>query len=132
MLQRFVSATAVASIVVGIAALVVSSGTMPNPDGAYLLVRIWCVVPVVWGLWALLIPPHWVPGRFPLWGAMLGVIAGMVAGFVFDLPARVLDMPSSTGASLGVFVFAVVAYGLLWMLVRTVYLAIGGEGKAAG
>ncbi len=58
--------------------------------GAWILTTAWCFVPVVWGLWAMLAPSQWVPNRLPAWGAILGVVAGIMAGPVLNLPLRIL------------------------------------------
>jgi malate dehydrogenase (oxaloacetate-decarboxylating)(NADP+) len=74
MLQRFVAASATASIAFGALALIL----MPALPMArtYPLTVVWCFVPLAWGIWALIAPAAWVPKRLPLWGAILGLIAG--------------------------------------------------------
>lgn len=125
MLQRFASAATVGTILIAMAALTFSLVNPPRPEARYLVATVWCVVPVIWGLWAMLMPASWVPRRMPVWGAILGAVAGFVAGTVLDLPARVFDAPASTGLRIGILILAVVLYGLFWMLVREMYTALG-------
>ena len=40
----------------------------------------------------MLAPESWVPQRLPLWGALLGAIAGTLAAFILNIPARVLGL----------------------------------------
>ena len=66
----------------------------------------------------MLIPAAWMPKRLPLWGAFLGLVAGLMAVLVLNLPSRFLGQP----VSMLVRVIAVPAgpllYYLMWMLVR--------------
>jgi drug/metabolite transporter (DMT)-like permease len=85
----------------------------------------WCFAPLVWGLWAMFTPPSWLPQRLPIWGAILGLIAGLLAFFGLNLPLRVFGLTVSVivrGA--GVLVIVVIYY-LLWMLVRVAYRVLG-------
>ena len=124
MLRRFVSAAAVGSIVIALAASTLYVSAAPVLEGRYLIATIWCLVPVVWGLWAMLLPATWIPRRIPVWGAILGLVAGTTAGFVLHLPTRVFGVEASTWWHVVVLIAAIVLYWLLWMPVRTVYGAL--------
>lgn len=124
MFRRFSSASAVASIVIGLAALGLRFFPAPSLQSRYLLTTIWCVVPAVWGLWAIFTPKAWLPQRLPLWGAILGLIAGVVAAFVLDLPSQFAGEPVPASLrGLAVFVAAVLYY-FLWMVVRGAYRSL--------
>ncbi len=132
MLRRFAAATCIPSIGIAIAACVVMLIPGVPLQRFYPIVTLWCFAPLAWGLWALLAPAAWVPQRLPLWGAGLGLIAGALAMFVLNLPARMYGQPVSPvvrGAGLAVLV---VFYYLLWMLVRLVYRALAGPPAQSG
>ncbi len=120
MLIRFAAATLVASVALAIAtaiALVIPGVTLQQLAP---LLALWCVAPCVWGLWALLAPRTWVPQRLPLWGMMLGVLAGLMAMFVLNLPLRIFALAASSGArTLGILIVALFYY-LVWIIVRSV------------
>ena len=127
MLRRFVSATAVVGTLMGFGAVglyvVAHQMDLPKP---YLLALLWCVLPVTWGVWALLIPKRWAPQRLPWWGAILGLMVGVMGAFVLDVPGRVAGFePSAAWRGLGV-VLAAIVYYLLWMVVRLVYRGLQG------
>src|SRR5512145_3359632 len=88
MLRRFAAASSVGSVVIAVGGAVSLLPPRWPPADALVLTTAWCFVPVAWGLWAMLAPARWVPHRLPLWGALLGVAAGIVAGPVLDLPLR--------------------------------------------
>ena len=124
MMQRFASASAVASVLIALAAGGLGLNPVPNLESRYLLTTLWCVVPLAWGLWAILTPKSWRPQRMPLWGAILGSIAGLWAVLVLDLPARVRGEPLPTWLrGIGVLLAAGVYY-LLWLVVRRTYKAL--------
>ncbi len=125
MLQRFVAGTAIAAVGIACGALAILFVPTVPVQRSYLLPLFWCFAPLAWGIWAILAPRSWVPRRLPIWGAILGLIAGTLAAFVLDMPSRILGQTVPT-ALRGVGVAAVVAfYYLLWMLVRAVYRALG-------
>ncbi|MBZ5566379.1 MAG: hypothetical protein LAN64_00865 [Acidobacteriia bacterium] len=97
---------------------------------AYPLALLWCFAPLAWGTWAMLAPRGFVPHRLPIWGAILGLIAGVLAAFVLNMPSRILGqaLPAAL-RGMGVVVI-VVFYYLLWMLVRGVYRALGPTDSA--
>jgi cobalamin synthase len=131
MIRRFVSASAIACIAIAVAVLVVLLIPALPLHKVYLLPTVWCFAPLAWGLWAMLAPSSWVPQRLPIWGTMLGLVAGLLVGFVINLPARILGAPVPPIArAVGVLVIVVVYY-LLWMLVRVVYRALGGQTSGA-
>ena len=122
MLQRFAAGSASASMWIPVAALVVL--LTPDPQRFFPVVILWCFLPAVWGLWAMLAPTDWFPQRLPLWGAILGLAAGLFAAFVLNLPSliRGVAVPGSLRGLLVLFLVAI--YYLLWMLVRVVYRSL--------
>ena len=120
MFHRFAAACTVASILIGAAAAVSVLARFPA-ESASLLTLAWCFVPVAWGLWAMLAPSRWVPGRLPLWGAILGVAAGVVAGPVLDIPHRVGGW---SGVRWLPLIVGPIFYYLLWLLVATAYRSL--------
>lgn len=130
MFQRFAAGTAIASLPIALAALAVLLIPMLSLQSIYPVPVIWCMVPVVWGLWAMIAPKAWVPQRLPLWGAILGLMLGLFAGFVLNLPSRVAGQTvPALLRGLGVL-FAVVFYYLLWMLVRIAYRSLAARQPA--
>ncbi len=124
MLQRFAAGSAISSMGIAVAALVVL--LTPDPKRSYALTILWCLIPTVWGLWAMLAPKAWIPQRFPLWGAILGLALGLLAMFVLNLPTLVFGGAFPAWRR-GLAVLLVVAfYYLLWMLVRVVYRRLAG------
>ncbi|HUU13581.1 MAG TPA: hypothetical protein VM182_07705 [Terriglobia bacterium] len=125
MFRRFVSGIAIPSILIPFGALVVLVAPPATQERIYPLTVVWCFVPAVWGLWAMFAPAGWVPQRLPLWGAILGVIAGFLGVFVLNLPSRIWGetVPIALG---GVAVVVIVLfYYFLWMLVRAAYRSLG-------
>ena len=126
MFQRFAAGTAIASIAIAIAALILALIPRLTFERIYPLTIIWCCAPLAWGVWALLTPLAWVPKRLPLWGAILGLFAGSMAAFVLNLPSRFL------GESVPIMVRAVVVlvmtlfYYVTWTLVRGAYRWLAG------
>lgn len=121
MFRRFAAAAAVASI--GIAVAATTLFLMPGlaVSRMYPVTVVWCLVPLVWGLWALLAPSAWLPQRLPVWGAILGVVAGSLGAFVLNMPLRLLGVQVALPARAVGFVVMVAFYYLLWMLVRVAY-----------
>ena len=127
MILRFASASAVAAVAVALASVIF--GMIPTPDlgGRDLITSIWCVVPFVWGLWAMITPGNWLPRRLPLWGSILGAIAGAVVWFVLELPERFAGVPLPAWVQgVGLALIVAVYYGL-WLVVRRAYGALGGS-----
>jgi hypothetical protein len=116
--QRFAASTAVASIVIAIAALIVCLAPGLNFARIYPLPILWCVAPAAWGIWSLFIPSAWMPKRLPLWGAILGLIAGSLAAFVLNMPYRLFGHAVSLTLRGTAVLVMVLFYYLLWMLVR--------------
>ena len=124
MFQRFVAASGIAAIAIALGSLAVVTIPSLTLQRTYPLMTIWCFVPVAWGIWALITPASWLPNRLPVWGAILGLIAGSLGAFVLNLPSRILGMslpPIARGAA--VIVMAGFYY-LLWMLVRVAYTTL--------
>lgn len=69
----------------------------------------------------MLAPSKWVPNRLPLWGAILGVVAGFFAGFVLNIPSKVFGevIPASV-RGFGALIL-VIFYAIMWMLVGIAY-----------
>lgn len=124
--QRFAASTAVASSAIATAALIVCLAPGLNFQRIYPLPILWCMAPAAWGIWALLIPSSWMPKRLPLWGAILGLMAGSLAAFVLNLPSRffgqAVPLPLRGVAVLVMVLF----YYLLWMLVRAACRSLAG------
>jgi hypothetical protein len=118
MFKRFAAGTAIAAIVVAMAALVVALIPGLTFERIYPLTIIWCCAPFAWGVWALLTPSAWMPKRMPLWGAILGLMAGSLAAFVLNLPSRFAGTAvPATWRVVAVLVITSLYY-LMWMLVR--------------
>jgi len=131
MLKRFVAGTAIAAVGIACGALAILFVPAVPVQRSYLLPLVWCFAPLTWGIWALLAPCSWVPRRLPIWGAILGLIAGTLTAFVLNLPSRILGQ-TVPAALRGAGVAVIVAlYYVLWMLVRAVYRALGPTDSAA-
>ena len=122
MLQQFAAASIVASVLVAVGASVSLLPPRWPAEDARVLTTAWCFVPVAWGLWAMLAPARWVPRRLPLWGAMLGVLAGIVAGPVLDLPLRLVGLRDMRWITV---VMGPILYYVVWLLVPVVYRSLG-------
>ncbi len=127
MIQRFSSASAVVCVVIALAALGLRLTSLSNLEGLYLITTIWCLLPLVWGLWAIVIPISWVPHRLPLWGAILGVIVGLVVVVGLDMPYPLSGQTLPVYLKIVAVLLAVVLYYVLWMLVRAVYRSLAGN-----
>jgi hypothetical protein len=121
MLQRFAAASSVASVIIAIGALVSVLSPRWSPADARVLTTAWCFVPLAWGLWAVLAPAGWVPRRLPLWGAILGVVAGIVAGPVLDLPLRLGGLRDMRWITL---ILGPLLYYVVWLLVPGAYRSL--------
>jgi hypothetical protein len=125
MFRRFVSGSAVASIAIAFAVLVLLLTPAAIQERIYPLTVVWCFVPAVWGLWAMFAPARWVPQRLPLWGAILGVMGGVVAAFVLNIPSRISGETAPLALRGVALVVIVLFYYFLWMLVRVAYRSLG-------
>jgi len=124
MFHRFAAATAVASAVFGISSLVVAVIPSVPLERFAPVLALWCIVPLVWGLWAMVAPSAWVPERLPVWGAILGVVGGTLAMFVLNIPSRMAGFAVPAGYRALGWVLAVCLGYLFWMLVRAGYRAL--------
>jgi len=131
MLIRFASGSLVACVPIAIAGLVTLIVFGPNLQQVALVLAIWCFVPCAWGLWAMLSPNGWVPRRWPIWGFILGILAGLMAIVVLNLPFRILGIALSNAARAIVVLLAGVFYYVLWMLVSVVYRHLLGSSSAS-
>jgi hypothetical protein len=126
LLHRFAAATCVASPAVALATLIVLLAPELTPENVSPLLSLWCIVPALWGLWAVLAPRAWVPQRLPVWGAILGLLVGTVAMFVIDLPARMFGIAApAPQRGLATLILAGL-YSLLWLVVRAAFRALAG------
>jgi len=127
-LKRFASATAVAALVIAFLSGVLFIVSRPAPGWSLEefapVIALWCLVPALWGLWAMLTPRAWFPERLPLWGAILGCILGVFGALVLNIPLRMfgVDLPVVYRViAVGV---AMVNYSGFWTGVRGVYLRL--------
>ncbi|MCX6549668.1 MAG: hypothetical protein NTY02_01450 [Acidobacteria bacterium] len=120
MFYRFAAACSVASVVIAALALMSLLPGLPL-EGAWTLTTVWCFVPAAWGLWAMFAPARWVPDRLPLWGAILGVAAGIVGGPVLDIPSRI---GGPSGLRWLALVTGPLLYYVLWLLVASAYRSL--------
>jgi hypothetical protein len=127
MLQKFVAASGIGSIAIALGALALVIIPTLSLQRAYPLIIIWCFVPLVWGIWALIAPASWLPQRLPIWGAILGLIAGSLGAFVLNLPSRILGITVPLITRGLAVIVAVGVYYLLWKLVRVVYTTLVPE-----
>jgi hypothetical protein len=126
MLRRFAAASSVASVIIASGAFISLLPPRWSAADARVLTTAWCFVPLAWGLWAMLAPARWVPRRLPLWGAILGVVAGIVAGPVLDLPSRLAGVRNFRWITL---IVGPLFYYVVWLLVPVAdrSLTLGGE-----
>ena len=127
MMKRFAAASAVASVLIALAAGCLRLIPVPTLERGYLATSVWCVVPLAWGLWAMLTPKSWLPERLPLWGAILGLIAGLLEVFVLEPAFRGEPLPL-----LGIVVLLeIIMHYLLWLPVQRAYQALTAPSPAA-
>ncbi len=124
MLQRFVAAAAVAAVAIALGASALILIPALPLQKTYPLTILWCFAPLAWGVWALIAPAAWVPKRLPLWGALLGLIAGSLAALVLNLPSRIFALAIPFPLRGVAVLVMVVFYYLLWMLVRVTYRSL--------
>lgn len=96
----------------------------------YPLAILWCCAPLAWGVWAVLTPSAWMPTRLPLWGAILGLFVGSMAGFVLNLPSRFIAEPVPILARAIAVLVITLCYYLMWMLVRAACRWLAGTMSA--
>ena len=128
MLHRFAAAAAIASLVIASGAIASLLARGWPAAGARILLTAWCLVPLAWGLWAMLAPASWVPHRLPVWGAILGILAGMMAGPVLDLPLRLGGL---RGVRWMTLIVGPVFYYFLWFLIRVAYVSLCVPARSA-
>ena len=130
MLRQFAAGSFVACIATAMASagILIFSGL--SPQRFALILAIWCLVPCVWGLWAMLSPTGWLPQRLPIWGTILGIVAGLMAIFVLNLPSRVLGVALPTTVKAFIVLVVALLYYLLWTMVRIVYKSLSGSHSA--
>lgn len=123
MIQRFAPACAVASVPIALAAGAFRLDPVPNPEIRNLFIPM-CMLPLAWGLWAMLTPKSWLPQRLPLWGAILGLILGLLVWFVSDRPSEFLAEAVPAWLRVVGVLLTTGFYYLLWLLVRGAYRAL--------
>ena len=131
MLIRFASGSIVACILTAVASLMTLIFVGPNPQRFAAILAIWCVVPCIWGLWAMLSPSRWVPRRFPIWGTILGTLAGLMAIFALNLPTRIWGIVLPNTTRVLIVLLAGFFYYLLWFIVGIVYKRLLGLASAS-
>jgi len=129
MLRRFVAASMIGSILIAVGALAMLLIPGLSLNRTYPLIVLWCFVPCIWGLWAMVAPTHWVPDQLPYWGAALGLVAAIVAIFALNLPARILGLQIPMPLQFAAVVLAGVFYYLMWSLVKVAYRHLHHEPK---
>ena len=127
MLRRFAAASSVGSVVIAVGGIVSLLPPRWSPADARVLTTAWCFVPLAWGLWAMMAPAHWVPRRLPLWGAMLGVVAGIVAGPVLDLPLRLGGLRDLRWITL---IVGPILYYVVWLFVPVAYRSLNRNAQS--
>jgi hypothetical protein len=130
--QRFAASTAVASVAIAIAVFILWCVPGLNFSRIYPLLMFWCVAPAAWGIWATLTPSTWMPKRLPLWGSILGLIAGSLAAFVLNLPWRLFGVAVPLGWRAVAVIVMATFYYLLWMLVRAAYRSLASGAAEKG
>ena len=131
MFRQFAAASVVAGVAVGCATIFVLAMPGLGDQKSTPLLALWCVAPLVWALWAAVAPASWVPRRLPLWGALLGLLAGFLGAFALNMPLRVLGvaLPVAWRGALAVVIAAF--YYVLWLFVRTAYEAFSPPAAAS-
>lgn len=132
MLIRFAAAATVASVAIALGSLLIPFLLIFHPEGFGVVTRLWCLLPALWGVWAMLTPRAWMPERLPQWGAILGLLLGVVALPVFNLPERAFYLHLPMQARIGGVLLASGFYYLLWLLVRKACLAMTQAPQPAG
>lgn len=124
MLRRFAAAASVASILVACAATIIGLLPADVREQAIPVLLAWVCLPAIWGAWATLTPQTWTPDRLPVWGSLLGVLAGLGAVFLVDAPKRLLGFEANLGERIAAVVAFAALYFLLWTVVRKVLLSL--------
>jgi hypothetical protein len=128
-LRRFVAASMIGSIAIAIGALVILLIPGFQFNRTYPMIVLWCFVPCIWGLWAMVAPTHWVPDQLPYWGAALGLVAATVAIFSLNLPARFFGIELPFVLKVCVVMLGVLVYYAMWSLVKVAYHHLHHEPK---
>jgi hypothetical protein len=69
----------------------------------------------------MLTPHMWLPGRLPYWGAILGLLAGIIGVISINVPLRLLALDVPFGWRVAVTVAMTVVYYIVWMFVRSAF-----------
>ena len=124
MFRRFASASAIPACVIPVALLaIILTRTLTVPK-AFPLTTLWCFAPLVWGFWAAIAPSSWVPQRLPIWGAILGLFAGLFAAFVVNMPHALFEADLTVTWRVVIVAGMVVFYYVLWIVVRAAYKSL--------
>ena len=127
MLRRFAAASLIPSCLIAIGGVALIAFRLLANQRYYQMAVLWCLVPVVWGLWAMVMPKTWFPQKLFAWGAILGVVAYVMGALVINVPLRVAGIVLPMWAKIAGFVIAPVVYGGLWMLIGPVYRALSPD-----
>ena len=120
MVRRFVSAASVAAVFMLLAALAVVLLPTTRLERIHPILIAWLCAPALWGFWAMLAPKSWVPQHLPSWGAVLGLIAGIFAMVIVNVPLRVFELPLNREVRAVAVLLIVALYYIGWMIVRAV------------
>jgi hypothetical protein len=131
MLRKFAAASLVVSCLLAVGGSSLIIIRLLTGQRFYQIAALWCLLPFVWGIWAMLTPRSWFPRRLPAWGAILGAIAGVIGVFVIDVPLRMFGLSIPGALKLLGVVFAAVIYYALWIVVSRVYDSLAPNGAPA-
>ena len=128
MVRRFAAASMVVSCLLALGGSSLIIIRLLTGQRFYQIAPLWCLLPFIWGLWAVLTPRSWFPQRLPAWGAVLGAIVSVVGAFVIDVPLRMFGLSIPGALKLLAVVFAALIYYVLWMIVSRIYDALATNG----
>ncbi len=124
MIYRFAAGTMVSSCLIALGGAVVLALRLATGQRFYAIAALWCLVPFLWGVWMMLAPRSWMEKRLPVWGAILGALAGISGIYVLDVPQRVAGVVIPTALRPVGVLLAAVVYGAVWIVVAKVYRAL--------
>ena len=124
MIKKFASGATVASLLIFVAILILRLNSGFSLQSSFQLSTVWCFLPFIWGIWAALMPKLWSTDQLPKWGAILGLIVGIIAVFLLNLPDLFLDNPASLSIKFVLVFIPILVYYVLWLLVRWIYDSI--------
>ncbi len=131
MLRRFASAAVVAGILIALAAAFIFFIPAITLQKAAPVLMLWCLAPALWGFWAMLAPSTWVPSGYPLWGTLLGAVAGTLGMVMLNLPKAIFGLEFSLTARWGSVLLVCAFYYVAWSFVAAVYQKLSPRPFAA-